>query len=600
MSVDPWLGRDDHGGVPSQARPDRMPPRHWRLDAVYATGRPHHQVVSPDGSTVAFVLSSGAESDIHLVEIDGSRARRLTTDRALAPYWEDSGPLWSPDGSLIAYDSAEHVYIVSSDGGPPNRLPGVRLGAWLDDDRLVVIVERNRASRLAVVDIDDPWPRPFGPKGGDVSQVRVTGDGRVLATFWPREDKSRSDIVVATPEGEWRTLVGHEGRRSLDTAVHGDKVAYVTEEGDWRAVYLIGLDGSDNRLIAKDDADFGDLAWSLDGSRLAAIRYERGQGDLVVISADGSVEAVSVGGFWQHPQWSPEGIVAVQEAHDQAPRLALTSGPADVTLYDPAPMSVRAAPHVRFERVSFRSSDGLEIEGFLFRPEDAPGPVPAVVYPHGGPTSVYGDEWDGHAQYFVDKGYGWFAINFRGSITYGLGFERANHDDWGVGDTEDCIAAGKYLQGLDWVDPNRLAIFGPSYGSYMALTSMVHPENPFACGVLKYGDCDILTGWAQGDRPGSEDLERMMGHPSANRRGYRAGSPIHQVDRLERPLLIAHGEQDARVHLKQAEELVAALDRTGKQYEYITYPREAHGFLRRESQLHFYRRLERFLDWHLI
>lgn len=67
MSVDPWLGRDEHGEA-EQARPDRMPPPHWRLDAVYATRLPHHPAVSPDGSTVAFVLSSGAESDIYLVE----------------------------------------------------------------------------------------------------------------------------------------------------------------------------------------------------------------------------------------------------------------------------------------------------------------------------------------------------------------------------------------------------------------------------------------------------------------------------------------------------------------------------------------------------
>jgi dipeptidyl aminopeptidase/acylaminoacyl peptidase len=242
----------------------------------------------------------------------------------------------------------------------------------------------------------------------------------------------------------------------------------------------------------------------------------------------------------------------------------------------------------------------MEIEGFLFKPADVSKPVPAVVYPHGGPTSVYGDEWDGHAQYFIDKGYAWLAINFRGSTTYGVAFERANHDDWGIGDAADCIAAGRFLQSLQWVDEERLAIFGASYGSYMALVSLVHEENPFACGVAKYGDCNILTSWAQGDRPGGDDLERMMGHPSSNREAYRAGSPIHEIDKLDRPILIGHGEKDARVHLNQAQELVAELERLGKRYEYVTYPDEGHGFLRRPSQIDFYKRLERFLDWYLM
>ena len=91
-----------------------------------------------------------------------------------------------------------------------------------------------------------------------------------------------------------------------------------------------------------------------------------------------------------------------------------------------------------------------------------------------------------------------------------------------------------------------------------------------------------------------------MSRPAENRAAYRAGSPIHEIDRLQVPLFIGHGEQDARVHPDQAEELVEELRRLGKAFEYVTYPEEAHGFLRRPSQLDFYQRLERFLDWHLM
>ena len=123
----------------------------------------------------------------------------------------------------------------------------------------------------------------------------------------------------------------------------------------------------------------------------------------------------------------------------------------------PHPAEIRSAPHVRPEAVTFASGDGLEIPAFLFRPLAADrGRVPAVVYPHGGPDRrLRGRMGRVHAQYFIDKGYAWLAVNFRGSTTYGRDFERANHGDWGVGDTADCLAAHDYLASLDWVDPAR-------------------------------------------------------------------------------------------------------------------------------------------------
>lgn len=601
MTEKAWLGRDQVGGVASQPRADLKPPPHWRLDAIFATERPHHLAVSPDRTTVAFVLSASGTSDIYVTAVDGcGQPKRLSTDRTLTNYWEDAAPQWSPDGARIAYNSGDDVYVVASEGGPPSRIRDVGLGAWLDDSRLVVTVDRDRTTTLALVAVEDPWPQPFGPRDGDVGQVRIAGGGLVIATFWPRDDFSRSDIVVAEPGGDWRTLVGHPDKRALDASVHGETIAYVVEDGDWRAVSSTDLAGTDHRMLAKDDADFGDLSWSPDGRSLAATRTRHGQADLVTITDNGAIETVAAGGFWQTPEWADDRIVAIEESHDLPPRLVVVEGGAAKPLYDGAPAAVRRAPHRAFSRVDIKGPGGLEFEGLLFKPDDVSRPVPAVVYPHGGPTSVYGDEWDGHAQYFIDKGYAWLAINFRGSTTYGLGFERANHDDWGVGDTGDCVAAGRYLQSLDWVDGSRIAIFGPSYGSYMALASLVHPENPFACGVAKYGDCNILTSWAQGDRGGVDDLERMMGHPAHNREAYLKASPIHSVDNLDRPILIAHGEKDARVHVKQSEELVAELARLGKQYEYVTYPEEAHGFTRRESQIDFYERLERFLDWYLM
>jgi dipeptidyl aminopeptidase/acylaminoacyl peptidase len=595
------VGKDVVGGIPSQPRPDLDPPKHWRLEDVFATARPHDPSLSPDRNTIAFILDLEETSDIWSLLVEDRVLTRLTTNRGPVAYWADDAPAWSPNGQTLAYNHDGKVALIPASGGPTRHLVDGSAGAWIDDRRLSVIVEKDRFTRLAVIDIDDAWPDPVGPGDGDVARPLAISDGRLLISYYPKDDFSRTDILLIEPDGTWRTLVGHPDRRAGNHVVHGNRVAYTLEDGEWAGVFVTGLDDERHEKLAGGDRDFHSLAWAVDGQSLYAAATARGATDLVRIGLDGSVETIAQGGAWDWPLVTPAGIVAIHEAADSPAAIYLVGDDgARTTLYDGAPAGVRTAPHAKMERITYTSYDGLEIEGFLLRPADTSKPAPAVVYPHGGPTAYDGDLWDGHAQYFVDKGYAWLSINFRGSTSYGLTFERANRGGWGVGDVEDCQAAAAYLSELGWIDPSRIAIYGASYGSYLVHSSLVHRENRFACGASKFGDIDILTSWAQGDRGGREDLERQMGHPSDDRRAYHAGSPIHRIEKINRPLLIAHGEKDVRVHPKQSEELVEALDRIGATYEYITYPDEGHGFLRRDPLRHFFRRLERFLDWHLL
>ena len=593
-----WVGKDVHGGAPSEELPDRPESTRWRLEDVWATARPHHPTVSPNGATVAFILDHEGTTDLWAVDLDG-KLSRLTTDRALTAYWEDATPVWSPDNDHLAYNSGGWVYVVSAVSGLKRQVIEGSAGVWLDEKSLVVIVEHNEHSWLAAVDIDDPQPRPVGPVQGDILDPRLVDDGRVVATFLPKDDLNRSDIILIGTDGSWDTLVGHPDRRAEAARPYGDQIAYVFEDADRYSLYVTGLDGGEPRRLATGDADFGAPAWLPDGSGLIAKATNRGQTDLLTVELDGAVSVLATGGAWGAPHPVSSGVIATHEAWGSPPRLKMVGpGGEERWLFDGTPVAIRGAAHVIPERVTYKSLDGLEIEGFLFRPAATSRPVPAVVYAHGGPTDNYGDEWDGQAQHFIERGYAWLAINFRGSTSYGLEFERANHGDCGVGDAGDCVAAGRFLRSLDWVDPDRIAIFGASYGSYLTVAALVHPENPFVCGVAKYGDFNMVTSWQQTDRVGRDEFLRLSGHPDQNPEVYRAGSPIYGVSNLTAPVLIGQGEKDPRVHPRQAEELVDALERNGKTYEYVTYPTEAHGLLHREPHLHFYRRMERFLDWH--
>jgi dipeptidyl aminopeptidase/acylaminoacyl peptidase len=405
-----------------------------------------------------------------------------------------------------------------------------------------------------------------------------------------------------------RALTGTERQRDRAPAwsPDGKTIAYASQASGYYELHLAGRDSGEQRPLTSAGADHTEFSWHPDGTRIAAVRFARGRCDLVGVDvATGAAEVLAGGGAWSSPHWTADGaVIAAFDGPATPPELRIVRrGEPPVARHSPAPLSIRRMPYVEPEEVTFTSLDGLEIHAFLMRPRgaSADAPVPAIVYPHGGPTDFSGAYWEGEAQYFVDKGYGWIAPNFRGSIGYGRDFERLNHGDWGVGDTKDCLAAADHLRTLDWVNGDRLGIFGASYGSYMALAAVTDdPEHRFRCAVCKYGDCDIVTSWAQGDRSGVQELEAMMGTPASAPDAYRAGSPYHRLANIQVPLLIATGELDDRVSPKQSEQLVEELRRLGKTFEYVTYPTEAHGLLRTGPFVDFYRRLERFLDWHLM
>ena len=209
--------------------------------------------------------------------------------------------------------------------------------------------------------------------------------------------------------------------------------------------------------------------------------------------------------------------------------------------------------------------------------------------------------WDPLRQYFAAKGYVVICPNYRGSTGYGRHFKEGNLQNWGVGDLNDCLWASQYLIEQAKVDPNRIAVWGQSYGGYLALLALAKDhQHRFKCGVCLYGDSHLKTSWATGDHSGRQDLEWQMGHPGQNAARYEDSSPINFVQNIQAPLLLMHGEQDQRVAYSESEQLITALRREGKTFEFCAYPDEAHGLIHSANALDALLRIERFLDWWLI
>lgn len=604
----------ERGGWPAQPRPDIKPPEGWSIPLITSVGRPRNHTLSPQAKRIVFIWDIADGSDIYVLSSEGGFPARMTADRLPKAPWFDDAPQWSPNNEWIAYTEHNHVRVVPASGGMPKKITSFTTRAesprWMPDGvHLLVVVERDERQRILMTDVDGAWPRPISQGPGHDYDPQASPDGRyVVYTHTPLDDLDRSDIMLTEIEtGSTRILSGTPEMEA--TSPHwspdGQWIAYLSEKSGFFELYLIHPQTGDEHQLTHLGYDVEDFSWSPDSTRIACTINRRGTLDLAILDAEnGNVEYLRTEpGVHTRPQWSPDGSTLIFSF--ESPLLPQDIYAMDVEarklqqLTFSNPPALQALDLVMPEEVIYTSHDGLEIPAFLYRPKEPNGA--AIVYPHGGPTTQYLLEWDIWAQYMIAKGYTWLAPNFRGSTGYGVPFERANHYTWGVDDTEDCLAGADYLCTLDWIHPNRLAIYGASYGSYLVVCALTYdPKYRFACGIAKYGDCNILSSWAQSDRSVREDMERMLGHPADEPEVYRSGSPVRHVARIKRPLLIVHGLLDKIVHPLQSEELVEALKNEGKTYEYKTYPDEGHGLLRRKNQIDFYHHMERFCDWYLI
>lgn len=607
-------GLYERGGWPAQPRPDIRPPAGWGLPLITSVGRPRSHTPSPDGSWIAFIWDRDDASDLYLVPTQGGWPMRQTFDREPVAAWIDEAPVWSPDGHWLAYTDRGHVWILEAGGGAPRKISSFAQAAmtprWMADSyHLLIGVERDEREQILLTDRDGSWPRPVARGPGHETSPESSPDGsRIAYLHAPPDDLDRSDLMLLEVQsGRIDRLVGIPGHAlgGPTWSPDGLRLAYSSDRSGFHEVYLFDLATGNERRLTHFGCDVEDYAWSPDGRRLVCAVNREGSIDLAVVDAvSGAARDLRRGpGLHSRPQWLPDGATITFEYEDpiRPPdlyRIDVETGQV-VQLTFSNPPALEALDLVMPEPLRYRSLDGLEIPAFIYRPRHPNGA--AIVNPHGGPTSQYGLEWDIWAQYLVGKGYTWLAPNFRGSTGYGLEFERANRDAWGAGDTEDCLAAADYLKAMPWIDPRRLGIYGASYGSYLAVCALAFdPDYRFTAAVAKYGDCNILTSWAQGERGARQEMERMMGHPALWRENYLNGSPVLKADRIRAPILIVHGLEDEIVHPLQSEELVEALKREGKTYEYRTYPDEGHGLLRRANQLDFFAHMERFVDWYLL
>ena len=238
------------------------------------------------------------------------------------------------------------------------------------------------------------------------------------------------------------------------------------------------------------------------------------------------------------------------------------------------------------ELIHYPTHDGREIPAWLYRPEGE-GPFPVILSIHGGP------EWQerptynyaGLYQYLLTRGIGILAPNVRGSTGYGKSYQKLIHHDWGGAELGDFKAAADYLKGLNWVDGDRLGVYGGSFGGFATLSCVTRLPDYWAAAVDIVGPSNLVT-FAKAVPPTwRRFMDQWVGNPETEVDFLMERSPITYVDQVTAPLFVIQGANDPRVVQNESDQIVERLRERGVEVKYDVYEDEGHGFTRRANEL---------------
>ncbi len=607
---------------------------------------------APDGARVAFAYHVDGVRELWTAAGPGTAARASAPGQTVGAFaWSAAGDLvyavkneawvtgrpspWlsgldpvgdlacAPQGGALAVIRRGRLALLWPDGRLREvALPGDALSplVWSPGGgRLACALREGEACDLVAVDVatgrvlwrtrTPDWE--YGPDW--------VGEGRL--TFGRASvDAMRREWVIADLESGEEVLVErHESAKGFGVHVppvvapDGGAIAYTWPVEGWTHVVLYDVaSGARKVLMPGQHEDLGTETerprFSPDGRHLA---FASSRGDLrqrhiwrYDREAGGAPVQVShAPGTQCEPMWSPDGraIACIACGPRSSPEVAVVAaGGGEETAWTASmPAAWAREPVVEPEHVVLTSGDGMRVHADLFLPAtlDRSARHPALVFVHGGPSRQMRCGWHPMHSYAVfyafnqlllQRGYVVISIDYRGGTGYGLDYEQGNYLQFAQGDLADCVAAADHVKALPFVDPERVGIWGLSYGGYMTLAALTKRPDVFAMGINIAGiwDMEQWAKWRWNRTPGHPVyFVRRWDGPKAdgNAEIYRQISPRNFADGLRAPLLNLHGTADANVDFAQLDEIVRDCTAKGKDFAALYYPDESHMFTRRDT-----------------
>lgn len=280
----------------------------------------------------------------------------------------------------------------------------------------------------------------------------------------------------------------------------------------------------------------------------------------------------------------PHGKVLVLSYSDRDPGSWMVLNTANMTLREVgrSRQGIDADAMRPMQTIRYEAADGLAIPAYLTLPEGPAKPRPMVVYIHGGPVARDEWAWDFDVQFLAAAGYAVFQPQFRGSAGFGRKFEEAGYRQWGLAMQDDVTAGVKAMIQRGVADPDRICIYGASYGGYAALWGLVKTPELYRCGVSLAGVSDIgerFSDWSDtnSSEVGREWLRFAVGDIDTMSAQFDAVSPEKHAAQIHVPVLLAHGTDDRRVPIGHSKRMASALKAAHGSVETHWYENEGHG-----------------------
>jgi dipeptidyl aminopeptidase/acylaminoacyl peptidase len=579
--------------------------------------------VTPDGESVLFVSNISGQFNLWSTRIDGGWPDQLTTfteNTVRAVTVRDDGTILfiaDRDG-----DEFHQLYRIPAGGGWPEQLtdlPQVQHmigpGAWSPDGTTFAFSANSRRPQDGEVFLwteGDDEPRYLWGEGRYAFPAGFSRDGTKLIGLEFRSNSDMSLFLIDVATGDATEMTPHEGEVKFlpgPWAADGSGFYVLTDEGrEFMGLAFQPLSG-DREWIEAPDRDIDELAGSADGRVIAWIENDEGYGRLRVrdveagrelpapklpqgtasgfgsglsLSPDGSRVALA----WDQPARPPEIYVVETATGDARPVTeSRSAGLSALTLREP-------------ELIRYPSFDGREIPAWLYRP-DGDGPTPFVLAIHGGPEAQEKPVYRPLFQYLLDRGIGILATNIRGSTGYGKTYQKLIHHDWGGADMEDWRHAAEWLKAQDFVDGERLGVYGGSYGGFATLTCVTRLPEYWRAAVDIVGPSNLLTFVRAVPPQWVRFMAKWVGDPDTEADFLRERSPITYVDQVRAALLVIQGAKDPRVVKAESDQMVERLRELGREVEYEVFEDEGHGFTRYTNEIRGYRLTADWLEHRL-
>jgi len=448
----------------------------------------------------------------------------------------------------------------------------------------------------------------------DVANMNFLIDPEGKATFAFGDNSDFEYVAYRHADGQWKPLDAQQvGERfaPFDYAPDGQDIyAWWSKDGGPLELIEENQDGSGRKVLAQDGfSNIGDLQWTAPPRQPFAAITESGIPKPVFIDANlpaaqlyQSLAKTFPGEFVDFINFSEDGsklLFFVSSDRDPGAYYLFDARTRNANKLLAVEQWIKPDDMAERRPIRFKAGDGVELDGYLTIPPHRDlANLPMVLVPHGGPHGVR-DDWfyDDDAQFLANRGYLVLQVNYRGSDGRGPDFEQSGYLKWGTRIQQDLIDGVKWAVSQHYADPNRLCVYGGSFGGYSALMSVIRAPHLFKCAIGYAGIYDLKMMYEKGDirssKTGRSYLTTVIGKDDAD---LDANSPDKLADKIDVPVFLAHGKGDKRAPFAQAEAMRDALEAAHKTYEWMAVPKEGHGFYTEADRADFLTRMQAFLE----